>query len=46
MNEGFCIIEILFDENEKPIEYIFIEANPAFEKQTGLNKVVGKRLEN
>ena len=44
MDEGFCIIEMLFDENEKPIDYIFIEANPAFEKQTGLYKAVGKRI--
>ena len=44
MDEGFCIIEMLFDENEKPIDYIFIEANPAFEKQTGLNNAVGKRI--
>jgi PAS domain S-box-containing protein len=44
MNEGFCIIEILFDEHEKPIDYIFIEANPAFENQTGLSNVVGKRI--
>ena len=42
MDEGFCIIEMLFDENEKPIDYIFVETNPAFEKQTGLNNVVGK----
>ncbi len=44
MNEGFCIIEMLFDENEKPIDYIFVETNPAFENQTGLNNVVGKRI--
>ena len=44
MNEGFCIIEMLFDENEKPIDYIFVETNPAFEKQTGLSNVVGKRI--
>ena len=44
MDEGFCIIEMLFDENEKPIDYIFIEANPAFKKQTGLDNVVGKRV--
>ena len=44
MNEGFCIIEMLFDENEKPIDYIFIEANPAFENQTGLSNVIGKRI--
>jgi PAS domain S-box-containing protein len=32
MNEGFSIIEMLFDENEKPIDYIFVENNPAFER--------------
>jgi PAS domain S-box-containing protein len=44
MNEGFCIIKMLFDEKEKPIDYIFIEANPAFEGQTGLINAVGKRM--
>ena len=44
MDEGFCVIEMSFDENEKPIDYIFVEANPAFEKQTGLNNVAGKRV--
>ena len=44
MDEGFCIIEMLFDENEKPIDYIFVETNPAFEKQTGLKNAVGKRI--
>jgi PAS domain S-box-containing protein len=44
MDEGFCIIEMLFDENEKSIDYVFVEVNPAFEGQTGLNNVVGKRV--
>src|SRR5664280_767921 len=44
MDEGFCIIEMLFDENEKPIDYIFVETNAAFEKQTGLKNAVGKRI--
>jgi PAS domain S-box-containing protein len=44
MNEGFCIIEMLFDENGKPFDYIFVETNPSFEKQTGLSNVVGKRI--
>ena len=44
MNEGFCIIEVLFDENEKPIDYVFLEVNPAFEGQTGLINAVGKRM--
>ena len=44
MDEGFCIIEVIFDENENPIDYTFVETNPAFEKQTGLKNAVGKRI--
>jgi PAS domain S-box-containing protein len=44
MNEGFCIIEMLFDEHERPIDYIYIEANRAFDNQTVLKNVIGKRM--
>ena len=40
---GFCVIEVIFDQN-KPIDYRFIEVNPAFEKQTGLRDAAGKRM--
>jgi PAS domain S-box-containing protein len=36
IDEGFCIIELLFDQTGKPIDYIFLEINPAFEKLTGI----------
>ena len=36
IDEGFCVIEILFDENGKPCDYRFLEFNPAFEKLTGI----------
>jgi PAS domain S-box-containing protein len=36
IDEGFCVIEILFDENGKPGDYRFLEFNPAFEKLTGI----------
>ncbi len=42
LDEGFCVIEMLFDDNEKPIDYRFLEVNPAFLKQTGLEQAVGK----
>ena len=42
--EGFCIIEVLFDANERPIDYRFLEVNPAFEAQTGLRNAQGKRM--
>ncbi|HEY1404504.1 MAG TPA: PAS domain S-box protein [Pyrinomonadaceae bacterium] len=36
IDEGFCVIEMLFDEQGKPVDYRFIEFNPAFEKHTGI----------
>jgi PAS domain S-box-containing protein len=44
MNEGFCIIEVLFDAEGKPEDYRFVEVNDAFEKQTGLRDAMGKRI--
>ncbi len=40
--EGFCIIEMIFDENGKAVDYRFLEVNPAFEQQTGLRGACGK----
>jgi PAS domain S-box-containing protein len=42
IDEGFCVIEMLFDENNRPFDYRFLEINPQFEKQTGLEQAVGK----
>ncbi|HEV7251834.1 MAG TPA: PAS domain S-box protein [Mesorhizobium sp.] len=39
---GFCIVELKFDENERPIDYRLAEINPAFERQTGLQGAAGK----
>ncbi|MEH2166914.1 MAG: ATP-binding protein [Nostoc sp.] len=44
IDEGFCVLEVLFDANSKPIDYRFLEINPAFEKQTGLSDAQGKRM--
>ena len=44
IDEGFCIIELIFDSEQKPADYRFLEVNPAFEVQTGLIGVVGKRI--
>ncbi len=43
IDEGFCIIEMIFGANGKPIDYRFLETNPAFEKQTGCVKLLEKR---
>jgi PAS domain S-box-containing protein len=44
IDEGFCIIEVLFDQNDQPYNYRFLEANPAFVKQTGLRDALGKTV--
>ncbi|MGE5436806.1 MAG: sensor histidine kinase [Syntrophothermus sp.] len=43
MDEGFCIIEMIFDENGRPYDYYFIETNLTFEKQGGPKNALGKR---
>jgi PAS domain S-box-containing protein len=42
--EGFCIVEMIFDVNGKPVDYRFLEINPAFEQQTGLQAAQGKLM--
>lgn len=44
IDEGFCIIEMIFDADSKPIDYRFLETNPSFEKHTGLINVQGKSV--
>ena len=44
MDEGYCIIEMIFDKRQKPVDYRFLEVNPAFEKLTGLRDALGKRI--
>jgi PAS domain-containing protein len=44
IDEGFCTIQVLFDENNKPIDYRFLEVNPSFEKQTGIENAQGRRM--
>ncbi|HKI59479.1 MAG TPA: PAS domain S-box protein, partial [Mariprofundaceae bacterium] len=44
MHNGFALHEIVCDKHGAPIDYIFLEVNPSFEKMTGLKRdqVVGK----
>src|SRR4028118_1097772 len=44
MDEGFCILQLTFDEKQKPIDYRFIEINPAFEQQTGMKNALGRTV--
>lgn len=44
--EGFALHEIVCDKKGKPVDYRFLEINPAFEKLTGLRRseVVGRLM--
>ena len=44
LDEGFCVIEMIFDDAGKPVDYRFLEANPAFVHQTGMADAVGKTM--
>ena len=36
MEQGFCIVQVSFDEKQQPVDYRFTEINPAFTRQSGL----------
>jgi PAS domain S-box-containing protein len=40
IDQGFCVIDVLFDGDE-PVDYRFVEINPTFEKHTGLRDAEG-----
>ena len=44
IDEGFCVIEMIFGESGEPDDYRFLEVNPAFTRQTGLLGATGKRM--
>ena len=44
IDEGFCVIEMIFDEHDKPVDFRFLEVNPAFEKQSGIRDATGRRM--
>ncbi len=44
IDNGFCVIKMLFDEDNDPMDYRFLEINPTFEKQTGLHNAIGKTV--
>jgi len=42
MDDGFCLIEVIFDAENDPVDYRFLEVNDAFLLHTGLAEPVGK----
>jgi len=46
MTSGFAVHKMIYDENGKPVDYLYLEINPAFEKLTGVpvNVLLGKTI--
>ncbi len=44
IDEGFCLIEMLYDDKGAPNDWRFLEVNPAFETQNGLKQATGKTV--
>lgn len=42
IDEGYCLCELVYDANGKPVDYRFIEVNPLFEEMTGLKDAKGR----
>ena len=44
IDQGFCVVEMVFDERGTPVDYRFVEVNPAFERHTGLVGATGQTM--
>ena len=46
MVNGFALHEIVLNEDNKPVDYIFLEVNDTFESMTGLKRseIIGKKV--
>ncbi|MDZ8263173.1 ATP-binding protein [Nostoc sp. ChiQUE01b] len=42
MDEGYILVDVIFDENDQPIDILYLEANPAAVKMMG-TELVGRR---
>lgn len=43
IDEGFCIVEVVFDD-DRPVDYRFLDVNPAFVRHTGIEDAVGRSI--
>ena len=41
---GFCVIEMIFDEQERARDFLIVETNPAFERHNGIKAGNGRTI--
>ncbi len=44
MEDGCCLIQLLFDADQRAVDYVFLAVNPAFENLTGMRGATGRRM--
>lgn len=44
MEQGFCVLECLFNQQGTCINWRYLDANPVFKKQSGYEAVIGKTV--
>lgn len=44
MQDGFARCQMVYDNQGRPVDFIYLNVNPAFSRVTGLENVVGKRV--
>jgi PAS domain S-box-containing protein len=44
MQEGYAYCKMIYDKNNRPIDFIYINVNKAFENLTGLKNVIGRNV--
>lgn len=44
MLEGFAYCKVFFDDDNRPVDWVYLDVNKAFEPLTGLSNVVGRRI--
>lgn len=44
MLDGFAYCKMLFDDQGRPVDFVYLDVNASFERLTGLKNVVGKQV--
>ncbi|MDQ7824167.1 MAG: histidine kinase dimerization/phosphoacceptor domain -containing protein [Candidatus Eremiobacteraeota bacterium] len=44
MLDGFAYCRMLFDDHDRPVDFVYLDVNQAFDQLTGLKDVIGKRV--
>ena len=44
IDEGFCLCEVIFDDEDRPVNWRYLAVNPQFEEMSGISDPVGKTI--